>query len=78
MPTTSHGQILRQRGDITGRRYEAQVAAKGDRSVAIKHTMDSLNDGTPLTIMPERGGAAWAIPTHLVELIKAAIDRGDL
>lgn len=78
MPTTQHGQIRRQLGDITGRRYEAQIAAKGDRAVAVKHTMDSLNDGTAITIVPEKGGAAWAVPSHVVELVKTMIERGDL
>jgi hypothetical protein len=65
-------------GDLTGRRLLAQVKSKGDRTVAIKHSIDTLMDGSALTIIPERGGAAWAVPSHVVELIRAAIDRGDL
>ena len=65
-------------GDLTGRRLLAQAKFKGDRAVAIKHSIDTLMDGSALTIIPEMGGAPWAIPTHVVELVRAAIERGDL
>lgn len=76
--STNHGQIVRQHGDITGRRFLATQQRKDDRRSAVLHTTNSLNDGTAITIIPEQGGAPWAIPTHVVELVRAAIDRGDL
>ncbi len=74
MPTTNHGQILRQHGDITGRRFLAQVAAKGDRTAAINRTINSLREDAIVTI-PEVGGGDWACPKRLVELILAAAER---
>lgn len=66
MPTTVN------HGDMTGLRYQRQLREKGARSVAIKHTQDCLaGDGTPLVILPVRGGAAWSVPEPAAELIRA-------
>ena len=64
-------------GDTTGRKFLAQAQEKTDRVTAINRTINSLRED-PVTIIPEKGGAAWAIPTHVVELIRAAINRGVL
>ena len=77
MPT-NHGQILRQHGDITGRRFLATQQRKDDRRSAVLHTTNSLNDGTAITIIPEQGGAPWAVPTRVVELVKVMIEAGVL
>ena len=65
------------RGDMTGARYMANLADKDNREAAVTHTINSLRED-PIVIVPERGGASWACPKHLVELIRSHIERGTL
>lgn len=79
MPTTSDGRIIRSHGDMTGRAYDAAQRMKGNRTAAITHTINAMTtDGYALTFIPEAGGADWAIPSHVIELIRPLILRGDL
>ncbi len=71
------GDYAPGRADITGNRYLRNLDEKADRDLAIGHTVNSLHED-PITIIPERAGASWAVPSHVIELIRAAIDRGVL
>ncbi len=63
--------------DFTGQKYLRSLAEKDDRNAAINRTINALREDT-VTIIHERGVGSWAVPTHVVDLIRAAIERGAL
>lgn len=66
------------RGDVTGARFLSLIEEKDEREVAINHTVNALREDPLVTVIPEKGGASWAVPTHVVELIRLNIARGTL
>jgi len=63
--------------DLTGNRHIANIAAKDELLAGQAHLIEATKTG-PHTMLYEKGGAPYAVPTHVVELICAAHDRGVL
>lgn len=76
--TGLRGDYNPARGDLTGHRYLALLDANDEREAGINHTTNALREDPNLIVIPEKGGAPWTVPTHVVELIRAAIERGVL
>ena len=67
----TYGDFSPRHGDLTGNQHLRLLADKEDRVSAVTHTINSLRSD-PVVIVPERGGASWAVPRHVYDLILAA------